>query len=205
MNRRTTWILIGALAILGAFAYYLNTNPDAFSTATPTPATSAEQATLWSLDTANVLSFSVVDNVNKLTFSAAVDATGIWTITQPEPGEADQTQLSSLASSLGFLYVNRTITETVNLADFGLLPPAYVLEVIQRDGSALKAGIGNKDPFDTAYYVLRDGEANAVLVGSFSLDTFLGLPAAPPFVVPTPAATLEELLPLPGVGTPTSP
>ena len=204
MNRRTTWILIGALAILGALAYYLNTNPDAFSTATPTPTTSAEPTTLWSLDTANVLSFSVVDNVNKVTFGAAVDANGIWTITQPQPGEADQTQLSSLASSLGFLYVNRTITETVNLADFGLLPPAYVLEVIQRDGSALKAGIGNKDPFDTAYYVLRDGEANAVLVGSFSLDTFLGLPAQPPFA-PTPAATLEGLLPLPGIGTPTSP
>lgn len=205
MNRRTTWILIGALAILGTFAYYLNTNPDAFSTATPTPTSSAEPTTLWSLDTANVLSFSVVDNVNQLTFSAAVDANGIWTITQPEPGEADQTQLSSLASSLSALYVNRTITETVNLADFGLLPPAYVLEVIQRDGSALKAGIGNKDPFDTAYYVLRDGEANAVLVGSFSLDTFLGLPAQPPFAVPTPAATLEGLFPLPGAGTPTSP
>lgn len=205
MNRRTTWILIGALAILSALAYYLNVNPDAFSTATPTPTASAEPATLWSLDTANVLSFSVVDNVNKVTFSAAVDGDGIWAITQPQPGEADQTQLSSLASSLGFLYVNRTITETTDLGEFGLLSPDYTLEVTQIDGSVAKAGVGQKNPAGTSYYVLRSGEANPVLVSSFSLDTFLGLPAQPPFVVPTPAATLEELLPLPGVATPGSP
>ncbi len=205
MNRRTTWILLVALAILGALAYYLNTNPDAFSTATPTPTTSAEPTTLWSLDTANVLSFSVVDNVNKVTFSAAVDANGTWVITQPEPGEADQTQLSSLASSLGALYVNRTITETTDLGEFGLLSPDYTLEVTQIDGSVVKASVGQKNPAGTSYYVLRSGEANAILVSSFSLDTFLGLPAQPPFVVPTPAATLEGLLPLPGIGTPTSP
>ena len=206
MNRRTTWILVGALIILGGLAYVLNTNPDTFGGPTATP-TQGGSTSLWTLNPANIESFSVVDTTQALTFSASVDANGVWSISQPQPGEADQTQLSTLANSLGSLSVSRTITETTDLTDFGLLSPDYILEVKKLDGSALKASIGKKNPSGSAYYVLREGEANAILVSGFSLDAFLALPARPPLATPTPEVTgtsaLEQLLP--GLGTPGTP
>ncbi len=206
MNRRTTWILVGALIVLGGLAYVLNANPDAFGGPTATP-TQGGPTVLWTLDPASLEAFSVMDVTQNLTFSASVDASGIWSISQPQPGEADQTQLSSLANSLGALPVNRTITETTDLTDFGLLSPDYLLEVKQLDGSVLKANVGQKNPSGSAYYVLREGDTNAVLVSSFSLDSLLTLPAKPPLAIPTPALTgvppLDPLLP--DLGTPGSP
>ena len=70
MNQRTTIILFIALAVLGGIAYYLNTNPEAAGK-TPTP-TAAASERLWEVagETGEVKAFSVIDNVNNVTFTA---------------------------------------------------------------------------------------------------------------------------------------
>ena len=189
MNRRATYILIGAFVVLAGFAYYLSINPEAAGT-TPTPTTGAPtQSMLWTLDPANVSAFTITDNAKQVKFTAAVDANGVWSIIQPTPGPGSQETLGAMPPTLGSLFVSRTITETTDLTNFGLAPPVYTLEVMQKGGATLKASIGNKTPTGESYYVLREGEKNAVLVSVPSLDTLIGFLAAPPAATATPVVT----------------
>lgn len=209
-NQRAIYILVGLFLVLVGVVYYLQTNPEAASggTLTPTPTTAAS-VTLWALDQAKVQSFSVTDNEKKVTFAAQVDSTGIWSITLPTPEPASQESLGTMPTTLGSLFVSQTITETTDLAAFGLVQPPYTLAVTQSDGKTFKANIGKKAPTGSAYYVLREGETNVVLVGAPGLDTLLGFLTAPPVATPTPTVTpttpvaVPTLEPLPGLATPT--
>ena len=174
-NQRTIYILVGLFLVLVGVVYYLQTNPEAASggTSTPTPTTAAS-TTLWALDQAKVQSFSVTDNEKKVTFAAQVDSAGIWSITLPTLEPASQESLGTMPATLGSLFVSQTIMETTDLAAFGLVQPPYALQVTQSDGKTFKANIGKKAPTGSAYYVLREGDPNVVLVGAPSLDTVLG-------------------------------
>lgn len=204
MNRRTTIILLAVFVVLGGIAYYLNANPEAAGR-TPTPTLGAPPK-VWQLESNNIKSVTVIDRVRNVTFSAAVDEQEAWTITQPSPGPADGLTMSSVSSTLGALYINRTITETVDLAEFGLITPDYTIEVVRKDGATLKADVGKKAVTGAAYYVLPAGAVNAVLVSSSTLDSLLTLPSQPPFATPTPEVTpTATLVSLPFIGTPASP
>jgi hypothetical protein len=102
------------------------------------------------------------------------------------------------------LAVSRSIDDITNLTDFGLDKPSFSLEIKETNGTSLKAVIGKKTVTGDSYYVLPAGATHAVLVQGTSLDTLLGLPAAPPFATPTAVVTAEPLptLPLPAA-TPT--
>jgi hypothetical protein len=214
-NQRAIYILVGLLILLIGVVYYLQTNPEAASGGTPTPTTAAPASiTLWTFDSAKVQSFSVTDNEQKVTFAAQLDSAGVWSITQPTPGPASQESLGTMPTTLGSLFVSQTITENVDLAAFGLLQPPYTLEVKQSDGKTFRANIGKKAPTGSGYYVLREGEAQVLLVGAPSLDTLLGYLTAPPLATPTPAVTATLPVPptspiptlelLPGLATPTA-
>ncbi|MBI2975355.1 MAG: DUF4340 domain-containing protein [Chloroflexi bacterium] len=197
MNRRTTVTLLIVLALLAVIAYYLKSNPSVAG-ATPTPTVDTGGQVLWAVDVTQLAAFSVTDSSNGATFEAVVDDQGLWEITQPRPGEGDQQQLYSAYMALGALSVSRTLTDVANLADFGLVNPAYALTVTQKDGVVLRAVIGAKAPTGSAYYVLRAGETQPVLVQSYSLEPLLNMAKNPPFVTPT-----ATLAPLPGSsGTP---
>lgn len=198
MNRRTTVTLLIALALLAGIAYYLKSNPNAAG-ATPTPTVDRVGQVLWTVDVTQLASFSVTDSSNGATFEAVVDGKGVWKITQPHRGEGDQQQLYSAYTALGALSVSRALTDVANLADFGLVNPAYALSVTQKDGTVLRAIIGAKAPTGSAYYVLRSGERQPVLVQSYSLDPLINLAKTPPFVTPT-APAAATLAPLPALG-----
>ncbi len=203
MNRRTTVTLLIALALLVGIAYYLKSNPSVAG-ATPTPTVDTVGQVLWTVDVTQLASFSVTDSSNGATFEAVVDDKGVWKITQPHPGEGDQQQLYSAYTALGALSVSRTLTDVANLADFGLVNPAYALTVTQKDGTVLRAVIGAKAPTGSAYYVLRSGETQPVLVQSYSLDPLFSLAKTPPFVMPT-ALAAATLAPLPAPGSTPAP
>lgn len=203
MNQRTTIILFIALAVLGGIAYYLNVNPEAAGK-TPTPGGSER---LWDVvsGAGEVKAFSVIDNVNNVTFTAEYLVGGAFKIHAPRAGEADLQKLNSAYTTIGALTINRTITETTDLTDFGLLQPDYTIVAATVDGRTLMANVGKKSPTGSGYYVLRSGETNAVVVSSYGLDLLLALPMNPPFATPAPAATLEPLPGLPLIGTPGPP
>jgi hypothetical protein len=205
MDRRTGIILLVTLAALGGIAYYLNLNPEVVATPTPTSGfTSPTQSPLWAFDSTQISSLTVVDTAQSLTFRAAVDDSGKWMMTEPQEAEADAARMSALASTVGSLMIARTITESNNLADFGLDAPGYAIEVKLKDGQTFRATVGDKAVTGFSYYVLPEGAQNAVVVSSGSLDTLLLLPGQPPLVTPTAPVTVEPLplLPLPGTPSP---
>lgn len=202
MNRRTGIILLVGILVLGGIAYYLNLNPGVANNPTPTSAapSAPAQTQLWLIDSTQVQSLTVFDAARQITFSAQLDATGSWTITQPQAGLADPTLMATIVNTVASLTVSRAIDDVGSLADFGLASPAYALEVNQKDGQSFKATVGQKAVTGSAYYVLTAGSTIPVLVPSGSLDTLLNLPAMPPRVTPTPEPL--PTLPLPGTASP---
>jgi hypothetical protein len=67
------------------------------------------------------------------------------------------------------------------------------------DGSNVRVSIGDKAPTGSGYYVLRDGESNAVVVSTSAIDGLVALLKAPPYAAPTatptPTVALTALAP----------
>ena len=201
MTRRTGFILLISIAILGGIMYYLSLSPQIVGIPTPTSAAVAPNL-LWTIDTAQIKSLLVSDSAKGLTFAAAVDDAGVWQMSQPQKAQLDSTVMSNMTSNLAAISINRTLTEEVNLASFGLTAPTYAIEVKLKDGKTLRATVGDKDVTGFTYYVLPEGSTKPVLVPTSSLDALLALPSQPPLVTPTAPVTLEPLPALPGPGTP---
>lgn len=202
-NQRTFVILLVGILVLGGFVYYINVNPEVLKV--PTSAT-AESLPVKLLDTLpeNVASFSVIDRIKGITFTAAVNEKGVWQIKEPQPGDADSVRINSAVSTLTALYPTRTFTESVNLTEFGILKPDYVVEVKQKNGAMLKLEVGKKDATASGYYVRKEGAQNAALIPTAALDSVLSLPSSPPIATPTATVSGVPTLPgpLPSVSTP---
>jgi hypothetical protein len=198
-NQRTFVILLVGALVLGGFVYYTNVNPDVLKV--PVSATFAPAPEkLFNLLPGDVASFSVIDRVKGITFTTVVTEKGTWQIKEPQPGDADPVRINTAVSTLTALYPSRTFAESVNLTEFGILKPDYVVEVKQKNGAVLKLEVGKKDVTALGYYVRREGAQTAALVPAAALDGVLNLPSSPPIATPTVPPTLPG--PLPSVSTP---
>jgi hypothetical protein len=198
-NQRTFVILLVGILVLGGFVYYINVNPDVLKEPSSATAAPLPEKLLNTLPE-NVSSLSVIDRVKGITFTAAVNEKGVWQIKEPQQGDADSARINSAVSTLTSLYPTRTFTESVNLTEFGILKPDYVVEIKQKNGAALKMEVGKKDATASGYYVRKEGAQNAVLIPTAALDSVLSLPSSPPLATPTVLPTLPG--PLPSVSTP---
>jgi len=198
-NQRTFVILLVGVLVLGGFVYYINVNPDVLKEPSSATAAPLPEKLLDTLPE-NVASFSVIDRVKGITFTAVVNEKGVWQIKEPQQGDADSVRLNTAVSTLTSLYPSRTFTESVNLTEFGILKPDYVVEVKQKNGATLKMEVGKKDATASGYYVRKEGAQNASLVPTAALDGVLNLPSSPPIAPPTVLPTLPG--PLPSVSTP---
>jgi hypothetical protein len=121
------------------------------------------------------------------------DAQGNWQVTAPEARPADPLAVSSAVAQLTNMSLNTTLTTTTDLAPFGVLSPTYTLELKLVDGAQLRASIGDKTPLGTEYYVLRNGEQNAIVINSGNIESLVALLDSPPYFVPTetPSPTVD--------------
>jgi hypothetical protein len=198
MSRTTTIVLLVLLAALAGYVLLVQVPRDqaaAQATATPNPF-SAQY--LWALTVDQVAAVRVEDRAGGRSVAFRKDATGAWAVTEPVAGPADALAAADAASQVTQLSVAATLTDTTDLAPFGVLSPTHTLEVRLTDGTELSANVGITTPVGGGYYVLRAGEPYAVVVSGFALERVLGLLDAPP--VP-PTATPGFALPTgaPGV------
>lgn len=197
MNRRTTLVLFVIVVLLGAYVLFVQSPKDK-AAAEATPTLVGGGGNVWSMSADQILEVRITDVVNKrkLGFAKSSANLGVWSITEPEPATADQNAAASAAASLTNLHYSTTITNATDLSGFGLLTPAYIIELKLADGSQLKLSVGNKTPTDIGYYVLRDAETSVLIVDTGTMDTVLKLLDTPP-VVPTstPTATPNPTLP----------
>ena len=203
---RTTLVLFLVLAGLVVFLVYSNSAEQA--NATPTPSTY-----LWDLTADAVSSLKVVDNTRQTELTLSRAGAGQWQVESSKitsgqvllPAQpADSGQAEYGASLVSTLFLRRTLTETTQLGEYGLMAPPYTVQVKQSDGSELNMRVGYKTPTNDGYYVLREGEVNPQIVSASALDPLFGfvdnppLQATPTVVAPSPGGTPQA-----ATGTPT--
>jgi hypothetical protein len=192
MNRKTTLVLLAVLVVLGGYTYYYQAQKNA-----PQPtATAAPSMAVWTITADQITGLQITETATG--HQVAVSKTGPtqWQVTKPDSKPADSSQLDNLTTTLATLSFMSNITSTTDLAPFGLVNPAYTLEITRSTGGSLKAYIGDKIPTGNGYYLLRDGDKNPLAVSEASLSPVIGLLASPPYMpTPTPLAITGPLSP----------
>jgi len=161
---RSTLILIVVLAGLVGYIYYRNNREAA-------PEDAKEKAF------ASVAAEDIEEVQIKLAggdTSRVQKADGVWKVVAPEAAEADQGELSSIASSLTTLDVQSVVDE--NPADakpYGLDPARIEVEFRAKgDKEPRRIQFGDKTPTGGDLYARIGGEKRVVLVSSFVDSTF---------------------------------
>lgn len=99
----------------------------------------------------------------------AKNDTGKWQIMGAKPLLADQSEVSSMLSTLSSLSSERLIEEKAgNLTDYGLAQPAVEVDVTEKDNKTQKVFIGDKTPAGNAAYVALAGDPRVFTLANFS-------------------------------------
>lgn len=191
MSRTTTIVLVVVLAALALYTLLVQ-NPRDQAEAEATPTTDPTPRVLWETTADQIVSLRIEETATGATVAVTKDAAGNWTMTAPEAGPADSSRLLSITSNAASLTVNSVVTTTTDLAQFGVLEPAYTLEAGLADGRTLRADVGDAAPVGGGYFVLREGETQVMVVAAFGLDALIELLNTPPYPpTATPAFSLE--------------
>lgn len=202
MNIRTTLILLAVLIIVAGIVYYSEFYKPGQATATPAASGSSM---LLELSSPAISGITVRDTVSNTRVSATRDVSGTWWLADPAGQPGDPTILNSMASRLSSIYIQRVLTPTGSLGEFGLLTPTLTVEVGSTSGP-LSFVVGDMTPSQGAYYAQKPGDPHVYLVSAGlinELREFAGEPpvAAPPtpapFVMPTPAMPAAPIVPTP--------
>jgi len=189
MNTRTTLVLLAILAAVGVAIYFIEFYKPPEANATPTPSGSkafleVSSPAIDGITIRNVLSDTQV--------SVSRDISGTWWMTEPSAGEpGDPTTLNSLAARLTYIYVQRVLTPTGSLAEYGLLTPTLSVQVTAGDARPSFV-VGDMTPSKGAYYAQKAGDPHVYLIETGIVEELRRLVSNPPIAVP-PTPTLPPL------------
>ncbi|HUE85014.1 MAG TPA: DUF4340 domain-containing protein [Vicinamibacterales bacterium] len=158
----TTILLVLVLAGLGAYIYFVDSER---------PAGGVE-------DREKVFAVEA-DQIEEITVSAEGDSTtlrradGVWQISAPVTADADPTEVSSLATALAGLEINRVLDENAsNLADYGLADPRIKIAFRAEGGTSGELHIGETTPTRGDMYAVKAGESRVFLVAAYQESSF---------------------------------
>jgi hypothetical protein len=186
MSTRTTLVLLALLILVGFAVYFIEfRKPAGGAVATPNAAGSA---TLLTLTAPAINSITVRDAVSNTQVSATRDVSSTWRLSDPAGQLADAATMDSLIGRLASLYVQRTLTPTGGLGEYGLLTPTLSVQIDLVSGS-LSFAVGDMTPSQGAYYVQKSGDTHVYLVETGLVDDLRKLAQQPPLAAtPTPAS-----------------
>lgn len=184
MRPRNTLILFAVLVVLTAYVFLVELPrskqpPEEQTTAVP----------LWEIPQDQVTRLDAAKNDGQaLALERAEDQT--WWIRQPIVYEADESRVSGVLRDLSALKSTRSISGTVNLADYGLATPAMTVTLTLADGASHTLILGDENPTGSYRYAQADGAPEVHLVYSWAVRTLEQMIAEPPRKpTPTPTAT----------------
>ncbi len=175
MNRNTTLILVGVFAALLLYAVFVQRPADeAKANATPTPGV-LTTGSLWGTLTADkILSIQIEDRAGgRRTVFGRTDPAAAWTVSEPAALPADQ-----------------------------LAAASYTIDIAVTDGEPLTLSIGDRTPTGDAYYVVRPGLDQVMVVGAASFTSVFSLLDQPPYLQPTATAVITTTIPIIETSTP---
>ncbi len=205
MRLRNTAILLVILVVLLGYTYYIQTRtPGGPAAANVTPAPTP--ITMYDFLTNNVTRFEVTDLVKNQT--VAVTRQGdAWHMEQPKDSPTDALKIESAVGNLAHLDASRILTQTTDLAAYGLITGTLEARVTLNDNTQHVLKFGNDAPSTTQTYVLKDNDKSNVYLVENSitqvLRDFVSEPPYPPTPTLTPLPTLTpSVTPTPGTPTP---
>src|SRR5687768_8476897 len=161
---RSTLVLIVVLAGLVGYIYYLNNRE-----ATPDDAKEKAFALVKAEDIEEIQIKSASGQTSRV---QKVD--GTWKIVAPEAADADQSELSSISSSLATLELQRVVDEKgADVKPYGLDPARIEVEFrAKSDKEPRRIQFGERTPTGGDLYARVPGQPRVFLVSSFLDTTF---------------------------------
>jgi len=196
MSTKTTLVLLAFLILIGAIVYFTQIRQPAGGAATPA---ASGNKPLLDLTTPAINGITVHDVVSSTQVSATRDVSGTWWLTEPAGQTGDPAALSQMASSLAYITVQRVLTPTGGLGEYGLVTPTLTVQVATTAGPQSFA-VGDATPSKGAYYAQKPGDAHVYLIESSLVDQLRQMAAKPPVALP-PAPTFAPAI----VATPSTP
>jgi len=181
MVRRSTWLLLAALAV--SILGYLAWQRSAETGSDIQPESPPEF--VWSVLAEDVRAVRVVDLVAGRVFVVRREAETGWRMVAPAIAEADAGRVEAAVAGVLSPSIRQSLPESDDLAAYGLAPAAYRVSLFLSDGTVKSIDVGSLDPTGSVYYVQAPGDPRILMITRFSLEDLLGLVAEPPLVEPT--------------------
>lgn len=126
----------------------------------------------WNVKAEEVVKFSLEDTAKGTKLACEKEKSGGWWITAPARLEADGEIADQVARHLAQPETERRLEAPPDLRPFGLLSPSFRASFTDKRGTTRVLLVGQKNPGDTAYYVLPEGTATPYTVAVWSVDSF---------------------------------
>lgn len=186
MIRRSTWVILVIFVILLVVFIWFGRSDQAEGT--PTPTTPIQS--LFDFEESEILGLVITKTGNNGLVLIRDNEAG-WMIEGVQDEVLDQDKIDSSLSQFLSSRLITTLESLPPLADIGLDPTAYTIEIELVNSEHISLLIGEMTAIGDGYYAQKeDGEV--VVINQFPLDTLLEFLETPP-VMPTstPAGEIE--------------
>lgn len=164
---RSFLVLLVVAAGLGAYIYFVEMKR------TPSSETTAAKEKAFTIEGSDIQQLEVMSEKGERTKLARTD--GAWQIVEPVATPADETEVSSLASSLSTLEVQRVVEDKPSsLVDYGLETPRVTIAFTATGANAgtKRLLLGRKTPTGGDMYAKVEGQERVFLVQAYLDSTF---------------------------------
>ncbi len=188
MIKRSTWILLACLVlVLGVYLVLKYRPASSATTATPTATASS---LLLDVSKDKIQSIRVTGKQNQTTLVER-GADGLWKVTLPAAGTADQASAEALETQVGALNIVTRLQTAPELSAMGLDAPAETIRLAFVSGAVHTLQVGNLTPTGSGYYVRYD-DSTICVISQYDLDPLIHILQNPPYpATATPTDTLE--------------
>jgi hypothetical protein len=195
LNRGTITLLVISLVVIGAVLVLNNNNQG--TAPEPTTAASAAAGPLFpDINSEDVVSLEIRNTEDETVTRLTKDEADLWTVAEATNSTARGTDQTKAVGTMDiFATMRYTDSFTADsLETFGLDTPTYQVSMSTADDITMILQVGNTNPGESRYYVLRNNDnATVYLVNTFDLDRVLDLIDEPPYE-PPPTATPTPLV-----------
>ncbi|HYP39119.1 MAG TPA: DUF4340 domain-containing protein [Chloroflexia bacterium] len=189
---RTTSILVIVLLLLAAVAFFMSNRGGTTDSAFPT---SVPITYVWQ-DPNQVIGIDVMSGTNTVSVRKDVTTT-LWSIIAPVQEPADPFNVGNVADLMKDLRAAATLTESANLADFGLdVNTLTVVATFSDTQQTKRTLIVGKPTFDGAnYYAKLQDTPQVYLVSNALIEPVKSWLTTPPINPPTPTTLPITVVP----------
>ena len=189
MIRRSTWVVLGVFAVFLLIVVLRQQSQEQLA-AKVTPTNDDRRPFLFELGGAQMTALRVSDGQGNVIILQRGDG-GVWKLIDPPLEPTDDNAVNTLITQLVSLQAVTQLDAPPALEAMGLNPPANGGILITLDnGRQLVASVGKLAATGNGYYVLTS-DRKVYVVSNSSLETILGMAAAPPVVLPTIEAPVD--------------